>query len=81
MEKWFIFKYEDNNGDDFEYKYEKEKDAVKEIEEIMETEYESLCEEYPESDVTWLNRLLDCGNETEIYVPDTDEYRRIKMLW
>lgn len=32
---------------------------------------ELVNEEYPESDVTWLNRLLDCGDTTEIYVPDT----------
>ena len=38
----------------------------------MQKQYDLLCGEYPNEDITWLNRYLDCGNVTEVYIPDTN---------
>ena len=37
----------------------------------MDNWCELLCNMYPNGDVTWLNRFLDCGDTTEIYIPGT----------
>ena len=55
----------------FEENFETEEEACKWIERQMSEWYEMLCNEYPDSDVTWLNRLLDVGDVTEIYIPNT----------
>lgn len=56
---------------EFTKEFETVEEACEWIDRQMNTWNEILYEEYPESDVTWLNRLLDCGDTTEIYVPDT----------
>jgi len=63
--------YDTVTPDDTNLEFETEKDMYEWINETMETWYENLCEQHPDADVVWLNRLLDSGNETEIYIPDT----------
>lgn len=55
----------------FELTFETETEAAEWISTEMDDWYEILCDMYPNGDVTWLNRLLDCGDTTEIYIPDT----------
>lgn len=55
----------------FEERFNTQEEAVEWINRQMSIWRDSLYDEYPEADVTWLNRFLDCGNVTEIYIPDT----------
>ena len=55
----------------FDMEFETETEAVKWIDEEMNTWYETLHDMYPNDDVTWINRLMDCGDTMEIYIPDT----------
>lgn len=65
-------KYYDNiEPQEFEIEFETETEATEWIERQMGDWYETLCDNYPDADVTWLNRLLDVGNVTEIYIPGT----------
>ena len=78
----YKYKYESNiGGNDGIWEFDTEEEAVRSIDQVMQSEYDRYCDKYPNADVTWLNRLLDCGDETEIYVPNTDEYVRIKIMW
>ena len=65
-------KYYDNiEPQEFEVEFDTETEATEWIERQMDDWYETLCDNYPDADVTWLNRLLDVGNVTEIYIPGT----------
>ena len=65
-------KYYDNiEPQEFEVEFDTETEATEWIERQMDDWYETLCDNYPDADVTWLNRLLDVGNATEIYIPGT----------
>ena len=76
----FEVKYEDNYGADV-LKFETEELAVKTICDMMQKNYDSFLEKYPDKDVIWTNRLLDCGDITEIYIDDINEYCLMKILW
>lgn len=56
----------------YEVEFDSEKEALVWIETEMQEWHWMLCEEYPTYDVTWINRLMDYGDTTEIYVPDTN---------
>lgn len=56
---------------EFIEEFETIEEACEWIDKEMTVWHDVLFEQYPHADVTWLNRLLDCGNTTEIYVPDT----------
>lgn len=65
-------KYYDNiEPQEFEIEFETETEATEWIECQMGGWYETLCGKYQDADVTWLNRLLDVNNKTEIYIPGT----------
>ena len=69
----FKVKYHDTiEPQEFEVEFETEEAACEWISRQMSIWMDVLCEEYPDADVTWLNRLLDVGNTTEIYIPDTN---------
>lgn len=55
----------------FEENFENNIDGYEWINREMQFWYDVFCEKYPNADVTWTNRLLDSGNTTEIYIPDT----------
>ena len=57
---------------DYEVEFETVEEACKWIEREMQDWWDLFCEQYPDADVIWLNRLLDCGDTTEIYIPDTN---------
>ena len=78
----YKFKYESNLGvDDGILEFDTEEEAIETINRIMESTYEEYCNEYPTADVVWLNRLLDVGNTTEVYISGQDDYTRIIMMW
>ena len=77
----YQYKIEDNNGDDAFCVCYSEEEALTEIESTMQTVWDLYCSMYPDKDVTWLNRYLDCGDTTEIYVPGTDEYTKVTIMW
>lgn len=56
---------------EFELTFKTEEEAVLWIDKAMQGWWDILCKQYPAADVTWLNKYLDCGDITEIYVPDT----------
>lgn len=55
----------------YEVECDTETEAIKWIENEMNNWWEILCDKYPTADVCWLNRLLDVGDTTEMYIPDT----------
>lgn len=55
----------------FEEQFVTIKEACEWIYRQMSIWRDCLYDEYPDADVTWLNRLMDCGDVTEIYIPDT----------
>ena len=68
----FKVKYSDTiEPQDFEEEFEMEQEAVEWIDREMSIWRDVLYDKYPDLDVTWLNRFLDCGDTTTIYVPDT----------
>lgn len=78
----YKFKYESNiGGNDGIWEFDTEEEAVRTINQMMESEYERYCDKYPTADVAWLNRLLDVSDTTEIYVSGYDDYTRIIMMW
>ena len=56
----------------YEIEFETEREMDEWITTEMETWWEILCNEYPNVNACWINRYLDCGNVTEIYIPDTN---------
>lgn len=63
--------YDTVDPQNFELEFERETEALIWINEEMDTWYDLLCTMYPGADITWLNRLMDCGDTTEIYIPGT----------
>ena len=76
----YKFNYEINTGKG-RFWFDTEEEAVKKIDEIMERMYNKYCNKYPNADVIWLNRLLDAGDITEVYVDGHDDFIRITILW
>ena len=56
---------------EFEVDLETEQEACEWIERQMSDWWDTLRDEYPDVDITWLNRYLDVSNVTEIYIPDS----------
>jgi hypothetical protein len=73
------YQYTNNLGDDQMYAFENLEDTVKDITATLQFAYDEYCEQYPDCDVTWLNRYLDCSNTSEVYVPDSDCYTRCEI--
>ncbi len=69
----------DNLGQENIKAFVTEEETVKEISNTLQFAYDEYCELYPDSDVTWLNRLLDAGSTSEVYVPDSDCYTKCKL--
>lgn len=64
-------KYWDNiEPQEFEVGFDTEREAYEWIDEQMTIWWDCLCYEYPDADICWVNRLLDCSNKTEIYIPN-----------
>lgn len=76
----YKYMYSDSNGNEEIVSFENEKEMYENINEIMQDIYDNLCVAYEDKDVTWLNRLLDVGNVTEIYVLDTNISYSITIL-
>ena len=74
------FEYTDNLGNEELCSFENVEDAARNIEGRLMFAYDEYCKTYPDSDVTWLNRYLDCGNTAEVYVPDSDCYTRCELF-
>ena len=73
------YQYTNNLGDDRMYAFDNLEDAAKEITATMQFAYDEYCEQYPDCDVIWLNRYLDCSNTSEVYVPSSDCYTRTEL--
>lgn len=73
------YKYEDNKGNEGTAYFNEESEMYEDISQIMQDIYDNLCVGFENADVTWLNRLLDAGNTTEIYIPNTDIFYRITV--
>ena len=65
--KWY-----NTGGEESTEEFRTEREMCICIHDEMQKQYDLLCDEYPNEDVTWLNRYLDCGNVTEVYIPDTN---------
>lgn len=66
--------YHDDEPQDMEIEFETEQAMCEWVTETMRDAYHRLCDRFPKADVTWINRFLDCGCTTEVYVPDTSIY-------
>ena len=71
--------YSDNLGNDYLECFALSEDAAVEIVNKLQFAYDEYCATYPDSDVVWTNRLLDCGNISEVYVPDSDCYTKVEL--
>ena len=63
--------WDNQEPQEFKMEFETTEESCKWIDDFMQFRWNELCNEYPNTDIVWLNRLLDCGNETTIYVPNT----------
>ena len=53
------FEYTDNTGENFYDWFPSLEETCREIQHELEDIYDRYCKNYPEADVTWLNRYLD----------------------
>lgn len=63
--------YDTVEPQNFEKSFKTEQEACEWISVQMSIWWDELIENYWNLDVTWLNRYMDCGDTTEIYIPDT----------
>jgi len=65
--------YHDNiEPQEFEKKFDTTDKACEWIAITMQDLWDTLFERYPMDDIVWLNRYLDVGDTTEIYVVDSN---------
>ncbi len=72
--------YTDNLGQECYHAFATMDEAIKDIQNTLQFAYEEYCNLYPDSDITWLNRLMDVGNVSEVCVPDSDCYTRCELF-
>lgn len=65
-------KYHDTiEPQNYDIEFPTEQEAMEWISEEMNEWWDIICTNYPNTDACWLNRYLDCGDTTEIYIPAT----------
>ncbi len=72
--------YTDNLGQESYHAFKTVEEAANDISNTLQFAYDEYCDLYPDCDVTWLNRLLDVGNVSEVYVPASDCYTRCELF-
>lgn len=72
--------YTDNLGHECCHSFVTAEEASNDISNTLQYAYDEYCAMYPEGDVTWINRLLDVSNVSEVYVPDTGSYTRCELF-
>lgn len=85
----YAYEYSNNLGDDYVKVFNAENDRknlfeayhkmTNEVTGILQLAYDEFCKTYLDSDVTWENKLLLFGDESEVYVPNSDCYEKVVM--
>ena len=75
----YAYIYTDNLGQDFIHTYDTLEDCLKDVTDTLQYAYDEYCAIDASWDVTWINRYLDCGNTSEVYVPGTDKYTKCEI--
>ncbi len=75
----YAYEYTDNTGEETIHTFDTMEECTEALAKTLDGVYEKYCAENNSWDVTWINRLLDCGNTSEVYVPGTDKFARCEI--
>ena len=71
-----VVEHTNNLGDDGISIFDTFQEAADHVKSTLQFAYDEYCKTYPDSKVTWENEYLLFGNESEVYVPDSDCYEK-----
>ncbi len=71
-----VVEHSNNLGDDGFSIYDTYEEATDAIKSTLQFAYDEYSKTYPDAKVTWENEYLIFGNESEVYVPDSDCYEK-----